>query len=136
MDHAFFNLVIKFGNLFFINAIESDLSFEIDLEHLAHGGVCGVGFLGEFDDLTDAIFKISSLATRKELAECGMLFACDLFGTEEVAFEEFDRGFGEGADGAFLGEEAREELVDECVDGVACFGLKLNETVSGAGEFA
>ena len=65
-----------------------------------------------------------------------MLFARDLFGTEEVAFQEFDRGFGESANGTLLGKEAGEELIDECVDGVASFGLKLNETVSGAGEFA
>ena len=136
MNHAFFDLVIELCNLFFINTVERDLSFEIDLEDIAHGGVCGVRSLSEFDDLTDTVVEISSLAASEECAECGVLFAGDLFGTEEVAFEEFDRGFGEGADGTFLGKEAREELIDEGVDGVAGLGLELNDAVSGAGEFA
>ena len=76
------------------------------------------------------------LAAFEELAECGGLFACDLFGAEKVAFEEFDRGFGEGTDRAFLGKETREKLIDECLDSVAGLSLKLNKTVSGAGEFA
>ena len=65
-----------------------------------------------------------------------MLFASNLFGAEEVAFKELDRALGEGADGTFLGEEPWEELIDERMNGIAGFGLQLNNSVSSTGEFA
>lgn len=121
--------------MFFISAVECNLRFEIDLCDLAHGGLSGACLFGEFDDLTNAIFEVSGLAACEELAEGGVFFTRHLFRAKEVAFEEFDRGFGEGADGTLFVEEAWEELVDMRVYAVACLGLKLSEAVSEAGEF-
>ena len=64
------------------------------------------------------------------------MFACDLFGTEKAAFKKSDRGFSESAKGTFLCKKSKEELIDEGVDGVAGFGLELNEAMTVAGEFA
>ena len=59
MDHELIDLVIQLGNLFAMSAIEGRLNFDVDLKNIAHRAVSRDGFLGEFDDLTDAVLAVS-----------------------------------------------------------------------------